>query len=154
MTAAAGRASARHLPGSISNRRSDVKTLQPPGWQRPKGYSNGIVAEGRLVFVAGQIGWDAHEQFPSDDFVDQTRQALANLLAVLAEAGAGPQHVVRLTWYITDREEYLARGAEVGAVYRELMGRHFPVMAMVQVVALMEARAKVEIEATAVLPAA
>jgi enamine deaminase RidA (YjgF/YER057c/UK114 family) len=129
-----------------------MKTLQPPGWPRPKGYSNGIAAEGALVFVAGQIGWDEREQFPGDDFVAQTRQALANTMAVLAQAGAGPEHVVRMTWYITDREEYLARGAEVGAVYRELMGRNFPVMAMVQVVALMEARAKVEIETTAVIP--
>ena len=131
-----------------------MQILQPAGWRRPKGYSNGIVAEGKQVFVAGQIGWDANEQFPSDDFVDQTRQALANVIAVLAEAGAGPEHVTRMTWYITDREEYLARGAEVGAVYRELMGKHFPVMAMVQVVALMEARAQVEIEVTAVIPAA
>jgi len=131
-----------------------MQTLQPPGWPRPRGYSNGIAAAGRMVFVAGQIGWDEQERFPSDDFVAQTRQALANVIAVLAEAGAGPEHVVRMTWYITDRDEYLARGAEVGAVYRELMGRNYPVMAMVQVVALMEAEARVEIEATAVLPVA
>lgn len=128
-----------------------MQVLQPPGWPRPKGYSNGIVAEGRLVFVAGQIGWDEKEQFPGDDFVAQLRQALKNTLAVLAEAGAGPEHIARMTWYITDREEYLARAAEVGAVYRELMGRNYPVMAMVQVVALMEARARVEIESTAVV---
>jgi enamine deaminase RidA (YjgF/YER057c/UK114 family) len=128
-----------------------MNVLQPPGWPRPKGYSNGIAAEGRLVFVAGQIGWDENEQFPGDDFVAQVRQALKNTLAVLAEAGAGPEHVTRMTWYITDREEYLARAAEVGAVYRELMGRNYPVMAMVQVVALMEARARVEIESTAVV---
>jgi enamine deaminase RidA (YjgF/YER057c/UK114 family) len=131
-----------------------MQTLQPPGWPRPKGYSNGIAAEGRMVFVAGQIGWDENGQFQSDDFVHQVRQTLLNTLAVLREAGAGPEHVVRMTWYITDRSEYLARAAELGAVYRELMGRNFPVMAMVQVVALMEARAKVEIETTAVLPAA
>jgi enamine deaminase RidA (YjgF/YER057c/UK114 family) len=128
-----------------------MKTLQPPGWPRPKGYANGIVAEGRTVFVAGQIGWDEHERFPGDDFVAQVRQALKNTLAVLAEAGAGPEHIARMTWYITDREEYLARAAEVGAVYRELMGRNYPAMAMVQVVALMEARARVEIESTAVV---
>lgn len=128
-----------------------MNVLQPPGWPRPKGYSNGIAAEGRLVFVAGQIGWDENEQFPGDDFVAQVRQALKNTLAVLAEAGAGPEHVTRMTWYITDREEYLARAAEVGAVYRELMGRNYPVMAMVQVVALMETRARVEIESTAVV---
>jgi enamine deaminase RidA (YjgF/YER057c/UK114 family) len=128
-----------------------MRTLQPPGWPRPKGYANGIVAEGRTVFVAGQIGWDEHEQFPGDDFVAQVRQALKNTLAVLAEAGAGPEHIARMTWYITDREEYLARAAEVGAVYRELMGRNYPAMAMVQVVALMEARARVEIESTAVV---
>jgi enamine deaminase RidA (YjgF/YER057c/UK114 family) len=129
-----------------------MQILQPPGWARPKGYSNGIVAEGRLVFVAGQIGWDAQEQFHSNDFVDQVRQTLLNTVAVLKEAGAGPEHVVRMTWYIVDREEYLLRAAEVGAVYREIMGRTYPVMAMVQVVALMESRAQVEIETTAVIP--
>jgi enamine deaminase RidA (YjgF/YER057c/UK114 family) len=129
-----------------------MRTLQPPGWPRPKGYANGIEAEGRLVFVGGQIGWDADESFASDDFVAQTRQALRNTLAVLAEAGAGPEHVVRMTWYITDRDEYRARAREIGAAYRELMGRNYPAMAMVQVVALMEARARIEIETTAVVP--
>ena len=129
-----------------------MRILQPAGWLRPKGYANGIEATGRLVIVGGQIGWDETETFQSDDFVEQVRQTLKNTLAVLAEAGAGPEHVVRMTWYITDRTEYLARGREIGAVYRELMGKNFPAMAMVQVVALMEARAKVEIETTAVVP--
>jgi enamine deaminase RidA (YjgF/YER057c/UK114 family) len=129
-----------------------MRILQPAGWLRPKGYANGIEATGRLVIVGGQIGWDETETFQSDDFVEQVRQTLRNTLAVLAEAGAGPEHVVRMTWYITDRTEYLARGREIGAVYRELMGKNFPAMAMVQVVALMEARAKVEIETTAVVP--
>jgi enamine deaminase RidA (YjgF/YER057c/UK114 family) len=129
-----------------------MRILQPAGWPRPKGYANGIEATGRLVIVGGQIGWDETETFQSDDFVEQVRQTLMNTLAVLAEAGAGPEHVVRMTWYITDRSEYLARGREIGAVYRELMGKNFPAMAMVQVVALMEARAKVEIETTAVVP--
>ena len=129
-----------------------MRILQPAGWPRPKGYANGVEASGRLVIVGGQIGWDETETFQSDDFVDQVRQTLKNTLAVLAEAGAGPEHVVRMTWYITDRNEYLARGREIGAVYRELMGKNFPAMAMVQVVALMESRAKVEIETTAVVP--
>ena len=129
-----------------------MRRLHPAGWPRPKGYANGIEATGRLVIVGGQIGWDETETFQSDDFVEQVRQTLKNTLAVLAEAGAGPEHVVRMTWYITDRSEYLARGREIGAVYRELMGKNFPAMAMVQVVALMEARAKVEIETTAVVP--
>ncbi len=129
-----------------------MRILQPAGWPRPKGYANGIEATGRLVIVGGQIGWDETETFQSDDFVEQVRQTIKNTLAVLAEAGAGPEHVVRMTWYITDRSEYLARGREIGAVYRELMGKNFPAMAMVQVVALMEARAKVEIETTAVVP--
>ncbi len=129
-----------------------MRILQPAGWPRPKGYANGIEASGRLVIVGGQIGWDETETFQSDDFVEQVRQTLKNTLAVLAEAGAGPEHVVRMTWYITDRNEYLARGREIGAVYRELMGKNFPAMAMVQVVALMEAQAKVETETTAVVP--
>jgi enamine deaminase RidA (YjgF/YER057c/UK114 family) len=129
-----------------------MRILQPAGWPRPKGYANGIEASGRMVIVGGQIGWDETETFQSDDFVEQVRQTLKNTLAVLAEAGAGPEHVVRMTWYITDRDEYLARGREIGAVYRELMGKNFPAMAMVQVVALMESRAKVEIETTAVIP--
>jgi enamine deaminase RidA (YjgF/YER057c/UK114 family) len=127
-----------------------VKVLQPPGWPRPRGYANGVVAEGRLVFVAGMIGWDATGAF-AEGLASQVRQALENIVAVLAEAGAGPSHVVRLTWYVTSREAYLAAQAEIGAAYREVMGRHFPVMAVVEVSALVEARAQVEIEATAVL---
>jgi len=128
------------------------QTLQPPGWPRPRGYANGIAAEGRLVFVAGQIGWTPDGVFASDDLVEQVRQALANTLAVLAEAGAGPRHVVRMTWYVTDKRAYLARTAEIGRVYRALMGDEYPAMAMVQVAALIEDRALVEIETTAVIP--
>ncbi len=130
-----------------------MRILQPPGWAAPKGYANGILAEGRMVFVGGQVGWDGNCQFVSDDFVEQVAQALRNTLAILREAGAGPEHVARMTWYVTDKREYLARLREVGAAYRETMGRNFPAMTMVQVVALVEDRAKVEIETTAVLPA-
>ena len=129
-----------------------MQVLQPPGWEKPKGYSNGVAAEGRLVFVAGQIGWNPACRFDSDDFVDQTRQALANIVAVLAEAGAKPEHIVRMTWYVTDKREYLSRGREVGAVFRELIGVYHAAMSAVQVSALMEDRAKVEIEVTAVVP--
>ena len=128
-----------------------MRVLHPEGWPRPRGYANGIAAEGRLVFVAGQIGWDESQVFRTDDLVEQVRQALKNTLAVLAEAGAGPEQVVRMTWYITDKRDYLDRSKEIGAVYRALMGRHYPAMAMVEVSALMEDRAKVEIETTAVL---
>ncbi len=128
-----------------------MRVLHPEGWPRPRGYSNGILAEGRLVFLAGQIGWDESQVFRSDDLVAQVRQALKNTLAVLAEAGAGPEQVVRMTWYITDKRDYLDRSKEIGAVYRALMGRHYPAMAMVEVSALMEDLAKVEIETTAVL---
>lgn len=126
--------------------------LKPSGWPRPSGYSNGIAARGRQIFVAGQIGWNAEGRFPSDRLADQVRQALQNICAVLSEADAGPEHIVRLTWFITSREEYLSDLASIGAAYREVMGKHFPVMSVVQVVALIEARAKVEIEATAVVP--
>ena len=129
-----------------------MQVLQPPGWEKPKGYVNGVAAEGRLVFVAGQIGWNAACRFDSDDFVAQTRQALANIVAVLAEAGARPEHLVRMTWYLTDKREYLARGREVGAVFRELIGVYHAAMSAVEVKALMEERAKVEIEVTAVVP--
>ncbi len=128
-----------------------MRILHPEGWPRPRGYSNGIAAEGRLVFLAGQIGWDESQVFRSDDLVAQVRQALKNTLAVLAEAGAGPEQVVRMTWYITDKRDYLDRSKEIGAVYRALMGRHYPALAMVEVKALMEDLAKVEIETTAVL---
>ena len=126
--------------------------LQPSGWAPAKGYANGIAARGTQIFVGGQIGWNAQQQFESDDFIAQTAQALRNIVAVLHEAGAGPQHMVRMTWYITDRVEYNARLKELGTVYREVMGRNFPAMTCVQVAALVEARAKVEIEVTAVLP--
>lgn len=129
-----------------------MQVLQPPGWEKPKGYVNGVAAEGRLVFVAGQIGWNAACRFDSDDFVAQTRQALANVVAVLAEAGARPEHIVRMTWYLTDKREYLARGREVGAAFRELIGVYHAAMSAVEVKALMEERAKVEIEVTAVVP--
>ena len=125
--------------------------LQPPGWARPRGYANGIAAQGRLVFVAGQIGWDAEQRFVSDGFAAQARQALANVVAVLACAGARPEHVVRMTWYVTSRDEYNASLAEIGAAWRELIGRNFPAMSVVVVAGLLEPRAKVEIEATAVI---
>ncbi|MCW5664558.1 MAG: RidA family protein [Piscinibacter sp.] len=129
-----------------------MQVLQPEGWEKPRGYSNGVAAEGRLVFVAGQIGWNAACRFESDDFVAQVRQALANIVAVLAEAGARPEHIVRMTWYVTDKREYLARGREVGQVFRELIGVYHAAMSAVEVSALMEDRAKVEIEVTAVIP--
>ena len=128
-----------------------MRRLQPPGWPEPKGYANGIEASGRLVFVAGQIGWDATGTFVSGELAPQVEQALRNVVTVLAEAGAGPEHVARLTWYVTSRDEYLASLREIGAAYRAAMGRHFPVMSVVEVSALMEAAAKVEIEATAVV---
>jgi enamine deaminase RidA (YjgF/YER057c/UK114 family) len=129
-----------------------MKVLQPPGWLPPRGYANGVAAEGVLVFVAGQIGWNERCEFESDDFVDQVRQALRNVCAVLAEGGAAPRHIVRMTWYVLDRAEYLARGREVGAVFRELVGSYTIAMSAVQVGALMEPRARVEIEVTAVVP--
>jgi enamine deaminase RidA (YjgF/YER057c/UK114 family) len=131
-----------------------VRTLQPPGWPRPRGYANGVAVDGggTLVFVAGQIGWDEAGAFPAADLPGQVRRTLANVLAVLGEAGGRPEHIMRLTWYVTDREEYLATAREIGAVYREVMGGHYPAMAVMQVVALVEAEAKVEIEATAVVP--
>ena len=126
--------------------------LQPPGWAPAKGYANGIEARGRMVFVAGMIGWNGQAQFETDDFVAQCRQALQNIVDTLACAQAGPQHLVRLTWYVKDKQEYLARGKELGRAYQAVMGRHYPVMALVQVADLVEDRAKVEIEATAVVP--
>lgn len=128
------------------------RTLLPPGWKKPKGYANGIAAAGTQVFVAGQIGWNAEERFETDDFASQVKQALRNVVAVLKEAGAGPAHVTRLTWYVTDKHEYLAALPAIGDAYREVMGRHFPAMTLVEVRALVEDRAKVEIEATAVIP--
>lgn len=126
--------------------------LQPAGWVAPKGYANGIAAEGRLVFVGGQIGWNGQCQFETDDLVGQVRQTLQNVVAVLAEAGAGPEHVVSMTWYLVDKKDYLACLREIGRAYREIMGRHFPAMAAVEVAALIEDRAKVEIQAMAVIP--
>ena len=126
--------------------------LQPNGWPRPRGYSNGIVANGRTVFVAGTIGWNAHEQFETDDFAGQVRQALQNIVTVLAEAGAGPEHICRMTWYVVDKREYLAAAPEIGQAHREIIGRNYPVMTAVQVTALIEDRARVEIEVTAMVP--
>lgn len=129
-----------------------MQVLQPQGWVAPKGYSNGIAATGRQVFVAGQIGWTAQGEIVSDDFAAQVRQALENTVAVLREAGAGPQHVVRMTWYVTDKKEYMAAGRAIGAAYKEVIGKHYPAMTLVQVADLLEDRAKVEIETTAVVP--
>ena len=125
--------------------------LQPAGWPRPKGYSNGIQAEGRQIFVAGQVGWDVQQRF-AEGLAAQVRQALQNIVAVLTEAGARPEHIVRLTWFVTSRDEYYAELPQIGQAYREVLGRHYPAMSVVQVVALMEASAKVEIEATALVP--
>ena len=126
--------------------------LQPPGWPRPRGYANGIAARGHLVFVSGMIGWNAQGQFDSDDFTAQARQALGNVVEVLREAGARPEHIVRMTWYVVDKREYLAAGSALGAAYREIIGAHYPAMTAVEVRALIEDRARVEIEATAVVP--
>jgi len=130
-----------------------MQLLHPKNWAPTTGFSNGVAAEGRQVFVAGQIGWNARQEIVGDDFVAQVEQALRNVVDILAEADARPEHLVRLTWYITDRREYLARSSEVGLAYRRVIGRHFPAMTLVQVMALVEDRAKVEIEATAVVPA-
>jgi len=127
------------------------RTLQPPGWPRPLGYANGMTAKGRVVVTGGVVGWDVMQNFP-DTFAAQARQTFSNILRILAEGGAGPEHVVRLTWYVTSREEYLAAQKEIGEAYRAVMGRHFPAMAVVVVAGLVEAEAKVEIEATAVVP--
>ena len=129
-----------------------MKILQPVDWAPPKGYANGVAARGTTVFVGGQIGWNGLQQFESDDFVAQAEQALRNALAILAEAGGGPEHVTRMTWYVTDKREYVASYRALGAAYRDVMGRNFPAMSAVQVAALIEDRAKVEIEVTAVVP--
>jgi enamine deaminase RidA (YjgF/YER057c/UK114 family) len=129
-----------------------MNILQPPGWAQPKGYANGVAARGTLVFVGGQIGWNGAQVFESDDFIDQTRQTLMNVRDVLACAGAGPEHMVRMTWYVIDRDEYNSRLRELGTVYREVMGKNFPAMTCIEVAGLMEDRAKIEIEVTAVLP--
>jgi enamine deaminase RidA (YjgF/YER057c/UK114 family) len=129
-----------------------MQILQPPGWVRPRGYSNGIVARGRLVFVAGQIGWDAHARFQTSDLTGQVRQALMNVLAVLEQAGARPEHIARMNWYVTDKREYIAAYRSIGEAYREIIGSHYPTMTAVEVPALLEDEAKVEIEVTAVIP--
>ncbi|HZQ63442.1 MAG TPA: RidA family protein [Casimicrobiaceae bacterium] len=129
-----------------------MERLQPPDWIEPKGYANGMVAKGRLVFVAGQVGWNARGELVDGGFVAQARQALANIVAVLAQAGGKPSHLVRLTWYVADRDEYLRASRELGVAYREVIGRHYPAMTAVQVAAFVEAGARVEIEATAVIP--
>jgi len=126
--------------------------LHPTGWKATPGYSNGVAAEGRLVFTGGMIGWNGQQEFETDDFVGQVEAALKAIVAVLAVAGAGPEHLVRLTWYVTSKRDYLDNLREIGRVYKAVIGRHFPAMALVQVVALVEDRAKVEIEATAVVP--
>jgi enamine deaminase RidA (YjgF/YER057c/UK114 family) len=128
------------------------EVLNPKTWKQPRGYANGIAAEGRMVFLGGMIGWNGQEEFETDDFAGQVDQCLANIVAVLAEAGAGPEHLVRLTWYVIDKREYLDRLPEIGAAYRRHLGRNFPAMALVQVAGLVEDRARVEIEATAVIP--
>lgn len=128
------------------------RVLLPEGWPRPRGYSNGVAAEGRMVFVAGQIGWDVDGAFP-EGFADQFRQTIDNTLAVLAEAGAGPEHVVRMTWYVVDKAEYLASLRDIGAIWRERIGPHYPAMAVVEVKGLIEDAARIEIETTAVIPA-
>jgi enamine deaminase RidA (YjgF/YER057c/UK114 family) len=136
----------------MTGRKSPHQFLQPPHWKPASGYANGVAAEGRAVFVAGQVGWNAEQRFESRDFVAQIRQALENVVAVVREAGGMPEHITRLTWFITDKAEYVSRLPEVGEAYRSVMGRHFPAMTMVQVAALVEDEARVEIEASAVLP--
>jgi enamine deaminase RidA (YjgF/YER057c/UK114 family) len=129
-----------------------MKTLLPPGWPRPKGYANGVSAKGRVIVTAGVVGWNAEERFESEHLVSQFRQLLRNILAILAEDKAGPEHIVRMTWYVTDISEYRLSLSEIGAVYRELIGKYFPAMAVVGVTALVEPRAKIEIETMAVVP--
>jgi enamine deaminase RidA (YjgF/YER057c/UK114 family) len=129
-----------------------TQVLQPPGWAKPKGYANGVAVHGRQIYVAGMIGWDGQGQFHTDDLAGQVRQALHNVVAVLAEAGAKPEHIVRMTWYVTDKREYLREAREIGAIYRAVIGSFSVAMTAVQVAALIEERAKVEIEVTAVIP--
>ncbi len=129
-----------------------MRALLPPGWPRPKGYSNGICASGRLVFTAGVVGWNEEEYFAADDLVGQFRQVLLNTLAILAEGGAGAEHIARMTWYVTDRADYLRNLGEIGSVYRELIGRHYPAMAVLEVAGLIEPAARIEIETIAVVP--
>ncbi len=128
-----------------------MEILQPPNWPRPKGYSNGIKIKGEMIFVAGQVGWNENEEFESDAIEDQIRQALKNILAILKEGNAGPEHIVRMTWFVTHKQEYLDKQKEIGAVYRDVMGHVYPVMSLIQVAGLIEHGAKLEIEATAVV---
>jgi enamine deaminase RidA (YjgF/YER057c/UK114 family) len=130
-----------------------IQMLNPSEWTRPKGYSNGVTAQGQMIFVAGQVGWDSNEVFQTDDLVGQVRQALANIVAILATAGAKPENIVRMNWYLADKDEYNARLGEIGQAYRDTIGRHFPAMTAVQVAGFVEDGAKVEIEVTAMLPA-
>jgi len=141
-----------HRLGLDERETRTMQILQPEHWAQPRGYANGIAATGRMVFVAGQIGWNANAELVSDDFVQQTRQALANIVTVLAEAGATPDQITRLTWYIVNKRQYLAAAREVGAVYREVIGKHYPAMSLLVVADLLEDGALVEIEATAVVP--
>ena len=127
------------------------RTVLPEGWHRPKGYSNAVIAQGRQIYVAGQVGWDSEERFNSDDIAEQAAQALRNIVVVLEAAGAGPEHIVRMTWYVTDKAAYIAGLKEIGQAYREIIGRNFPAMTAVEVTALIEDRAKVEVECTAVV---
>jgi enamine deaminase RidA (YjgF/YER057c/UK114 family) len=129
-----------------------MNILQPPHWVRPRGYSNGIAAKGSMVFVSGMVGWNAEGKFVAQDFAGQTRQALQNIVEVLNEAGARPEHIVRMNWYVVDKDEYLAASREIGAIYREIVGRHYPAMTVVEVFGLLEAMARLEIEVTAVVP--
>lgn len=141
-----------HRQNNLIKKGKTMDFLQPEGWPRPRGYSNGIAASGRMVFVSGMIGWDADGVFRTDDFAGQVRQALQNIVEVLAEGGAKPEHIVRMTWYVLDKREYVAAYPEIGVAYRELIGKHFPTMTAVQVAGLVEDRARVEIEVTAVVP--
>lgn len=129
-----------------------MKILQPPGWSRPKGYANGVAAKGNMVFLSGMVGWNAQQEFVAADFVGQVRQALLNIVEVLNQASAKPEHIVRMTWYVLDKSEYLAAAKQIGVIYREIMGKHYPAMTVVEVAGLVEERARVEIEVTAVVP--
>lgn len=140
------------MPEKQVEEEQPARVLQPEGWMRPRGYANGIAASGRLVFISGQIGWDAQGRFQSSGFVAQARQALLNILSVLAEAGGRAEHITRLTWYIVDKREYLACNKDLGLVYQEVMGEHYPAMTLVEVAGLLEDQARLEIEATAVVP--
>jgi len=129
-----------------------MKVLQPSNWPRPKGYANGVAARGNLVFVSGVVGWNAQEQFAGNDFVTQVRQALLNIVEILKQAEAKPEHIARMTWYVLDKDEYISAAKEMGVAYREIIGRHYPAMTVVEVSGLIEASARVEIEVTAVVP--